>query len=67
MRSYLIILLFLSIFFKLNAQQIPLNEAVQNRLNQLIINSDTSIFTGFRGMNWLELQQLNKLQKTRFD
>ncbi len=64
MRSYLFILLFLSIFFKLNAQQIPLNEAVQNRLNQLIITSDTSIFTGFRGMNWLELQQLNKLQKT---
>ncbi len=64
MRSYLFILLFLSVFFKLSAQQIPLNEAVQNRLNQLIINSDTSIFTGFRGMNWLELQSLNKLQKT---
>ena len=46
------------------AQQIPLNQSVQNRLNQLIIHSDTSVFTGFRGMNWLELQQLNKLQKT---
>ncbi|MDQ2751827.1 MAG: hypothetical protein M3R72_02280, partial [Bacteroidota bacterium] len=64
MRSYLFTLLFLSFFLNLQAQQIPLNEAVQNRLNQLIIHSDTSIFTGFRGMNWLELQQLNKLQKT---
>ena len=64
MRNLFFIVFFLSLFIKTNAQQIPLNEAVQNRLNQLIINSDTSIFTGFRGMNWLELQQLNKLQKT---
>ncbi len=64
MRAYLILILFLSSYIAVSAQQIPLNQSVQNRLNQLIINSDTSVFTGFRSMNWLELQQLNKLQKT---
>ncbi len=64
MRIYLIFSIFIFSCIAANAQQIPLNQAMQNRLNQLIINSDTSVFTGFRGMNWLELQQLNKLQKT---
>ena len=64
MRIYLILLLFFSFFIQADAQQIPLNQGVQNRLNQLLIHSDTSIFTGFRSMNWLELQQLGKLQKT---
>ncbi len=58
--------LFLSLIYAsaLFAQQIPMNQYVQNRLNQLFIDSDTSIYTSFRGMNWLELQQLNVLHKT---
>ena len=64
MRFYYILFVFLSSFLSVAAQQIPLNQAVQNRLNQLTLHSDSSVFTGFRGMNWLELQQLNKLQKT---
>lgn len=63
MRISFIILSFLFVI-KISAQQIPLNQGVQNRLNQLFIHSDTSVFTGFRGMNWLELDRLNKLQKT---
>jgi hypothetical protein len=45
------------------AQQIPLNQLVQNRLNQLLITADSSVYTSFRNMNWLELQQLNILHK----
>lgn len=47
------------------AQQIPLHQSVQNRLNELLTEADTSIFTSFRGMNWLELQQLEIIQKTK--
>jgi len=64
MRTHILFLLFLSFFITAQAQQIPLNQSVQNRLNQLLMNADTSVFTGFRSMNWLELQQLNRLQKT---
>src|SRR5436309_3331163 len=62
MRSLLVSILSLitSILF---AQQIPLNQFVQNRLNQLLITADSSIYTSFRNMNWLELQQLNILHK----
>src|SRR5690349_12268744 len=45
------------------AQQIPLNQYVQNRLNQLLINADSAVYTSFRSMNWLELQQLQVLHK----
>ena len=64
MRISFILFCLLSFYTGANAQQIPLNQAVQNRLNQLLIHSDTSIFTGFRAMNWMELQPLGKLQKT---
>ncbi len=64
MRFFFITILSILVCGLCKAQQIPLNQSVQNRLNQLIIHSDTSIFTGFRAMNWLELQSLNKLQKT---
>jgi hypothetical protein len=39
-----------------NAQQVPLDAAVQNRLNELTLAADTSINTGFRSVNWLELK-----------
>lgn len=55
---------FLFISASIYAQQIPLNRAVQTRLDELLMNTDTSIFTGFRSMNWLELQQLNSIEKT---
>jgi hypothetical protein len=40
----------------LNAQQIPLDIAVQNRFNEITLSADTNIFTGFRSVNWLELK-----------
>jgi len=63
MRSLFIIFLSLisSVLF---AQQIPLNQFVQNRLNQLFINADSSVYTSFRNMNWLEFKQLHILHKT---
>jgi len=62
MRSLFVFILF-CISSALFAQQIPLNQMVQNRLNQLLITSDSSVYTSFRSMNWLELQQLNILHK----
>jgi hypothetical protein len=46
------------------AQQIPLNQVVQNRLSELLINADSSVFTGFRSQNWLEFEQLNIIHKS---
>jgi len=51
----------------LHAQQVPLNQFVQNRLTQLLFEADSSVFTGFRAQNWLELQQLNIIHKTNFE
>jgi hypothetical protein len=48
----------------LHAQQIPLNQNVQNRLSELLIDADSSVFTGFRSQNWLELDQLNIIHKS---
>lgn len=48
----------------LHAQQIPLNQHVQNRLSELLIDADSSVFTGFRSQNWLELDQLNIIHKS---
>src|SRR3954452_12231089 len=63
MRSLFVFILslFTSVLF---AQQIPLNQFVQNRLNQLFITADSSVYTSFRNMNWLEWKQLNILHKT---
>ncbi len=45
------------------AQQIPLNQQVQNRLDELLMEADSSVFSGFRSMNWLELKQLGIIHK----
>lgn len=57
MKKFLIILILLFSSATVFCQQIPLNAAVQNRLNEIFLNGDTSVFTGFRTLNWLELQQ----------
>ena len=46
------------------AQQIPQNQVVQNRLTELLLDADSSVFTGFRSQNWLELERLNIIHKT---
>ncbi len=48
----------------LHAQQIPQNQVIQNRLSELLLDADSSVFTGFRAQNWLELDQLNIIHKT---
>ncbi len=67
MRVFLVSFLFLFGCFAAGAQQIPLNQSVQNRLNQLIMQSDTSVFTGFRAMNWLELEAAAQIAENRVD
>lgn len=47
-----------------HAQQIPQNQVVQNRLSELLLDADSSVFTGFRSQNWLELDRLNIIHKT---
>lgn len=49
---------------RLFAQQIPLNQQVQNRLNELMLDADSSVFSGFRSMNWLELKQTGVIHKS---
>ncbi len=49
----------------LHAQQIPMNQVVQNRLSELLLDADSSVFTGFRAQNWLELEPLNIIHKTK--
>jgi hypothetical protein len=70
-RFKLIRLIFIAFFLfaarGLYAQQIPLNQFVQNRLTQLLMDADSSVFTGFRAQNWMELQQLNIIHKTNFE
>ena len=52
------------VFNKLDAQQISLNQQVQNRLNELMFEADSSVFSGFRSMNWIELQQTEAFHKS---
>ena len=47
--------IFISFIIKAHSQQIPLDIAVQNRYNEITLNADTSIFTGFRSINWIEV------------
>ena len=49
------------------AQQIPLNQQVQNRLNELMFEADSSVFSGFRSMNWLELKQTGVIHKSSLE
>jgi hypothetical protein len=51
----------------LHAQQIPLNQVVQNRLNALLMEADSSVFTGFKSQNWLELEQLHIIHKSAIE
>ncbi len=48
----------------LYAQQIPLNQSVQNRLNELMFEADSFVFSSFRSMNWIELQQTGAFNKS---
>lgn len=39
------------------AQTVPLEQGIQNRLNVMLLNADTNFFTGFRAMDALEWQK----------
>lgn len=61
-----IFLLFSIIIFagKSFCQQIPLNALVQNRFNEISLNADTAVFTGFRALNWMEINSYLNRTKT---
>ncbi len=59
-----LLLIVLMVCNSLFAQQIPLNTQVQNRLNELMLEADSSVFSGFRSMNWLELKQTGVIHKS---
>src|SRR6266542_6892910 len=48
---FFLLLLFITFVSKTFGQQIPLDIAVQNRYNEITLDADTSIFTGFRSVN----------------
>ncbi len=50
-----------------HSQQIPQNQIVQNRFSELLLDADSSVFTGFRAQNWLELEQLNIIHKSTLE
>src|SRR6266567_3196131 len=53
---FFLLLLFITFVSKTFGQQIPLDIAVQNRYNEITLDADTSIFTGFRSVNWIEVE-----------
>ena len=56
MKKLLICCIFAGTYLFAQAQDIPLDQVVQNRLNELTISADTGVFTSFRSMNWFELK-----------
>jgi len=54
MKRFGIVLLFLIYYKGAFSQNIPLDQQVQKRFNEIWLESDTSFFTGFRSANWLE-------------
>lgn len=47
------------------SQSIPLDQQVQKRFNEMTLNVDTSIFTGFRSSDWLEYKKILSTEKTQ--
>lgn len=45
-------------------QDIPLDAMVQNRYNEIMQHADTSLFTSFRAINWLEVKPYIKTSDT---
>lgn len=64
MKKYFLLLIFVLPFIAGSAQDVPLDIFTQNRLNELAISADTSIFTSFRSINWLELKPYLKNRGT---
>jgi len=55
--------LFVLLSTQLKAQLVPLNKQVQDRFNILQQQADSQVFTGYRAMDWLELQKARPLKK----
>jgi hypothetical protein len=47
------------------AQNIPLDQQVQKRYNEITLAADTSIFTGFRAIDWLEVKHILDKHRTQ--
>jgi len=47
------------------AQNVPLNQQVQKRYNEMTLAADTSVFTGFRSIDWLEFKNILNKNRTQ--
>ncbi|WP_156522565.1 hypothetical protein [Arachidicoccus ginsenosidimutans] len=65
MKKILVFISFFGISVGATAQLVPLQQQVQNNLNGLILQSGSSVFTGFRSMNWQEWNASGVLQKSK--
>src|SRR5690242_6427079 len=64
MKKILLITTLITFFSKAYTQQIPLDVLIQSRYNDITLNADTSLFTGFRSVNWLEVKPFLTNAKT---
>lgn len=68
MKKILLILTFIFFISRTFSQQIPLDVFIQNRYNEITLDADTSLFTGFRSINWLEVKPyLNSVRTELLD
>jgi len=61
----LFIILFIISFSRALGQNIPLDQQVQKRFNEITLEADTSIFTGFRAADWLEYKYFLNSKKSQ--
>ncbi len=52
------LILFLTVYTTCFGQNIPLDQQVQKRFNEIAQSADTSVFTAFRSADWLEFKHL---------
>ena len=68
MKKILLILTCIFFISRTFSQQVPLDVLIQNRYNEITLDADTSLFTGFRSINWLEVKPyLNDLKTDILD
>jgi hypothetical protein len=61
----LILILFLISYTFCKSQNVSLDQQVQKRFNEITIGADTSVFTAFRAMDWLEFKPMFARYKTQ--
>jgi hypothetical protein len=63
MKKIVLILTCILFISRTFSQQVPLDVFIQNRYNEITLDADTSLFTGFRSINWLEVKPYLNIAK----